>query len=1447
MTQKCIAVLLFIGVLFSIVTAQGINLVLPFDNSVTSEAFQGITYNFDSPGLVDGGTINLDVNGTVFTLADPELTWIAPNLFFTPSLPFADGDVIAHALSVNYDGSDTTVSASFTVDLTGPYMIDRRPGEVGEAFPYTTTDVLEPIFIYITDDWGEINPNTIMVEIKGMVYDITSPGLSFDPAAEYVDPITGDTLIFGLISFYPDLEGTAWDLMDVVNVDLLSADDLPDYGMPSSLQGLPINNWFFLVDAQSPMAVPIEPYFVWDETVYTSCFDQIIVINLWDANGIVPTSILLRVEGVIYDTTAPELTYNGFTGDLVFVPNPPFFNGQHVDVELIEVIDVWDNAFSSMYSLEWTFVVDKSGPYVVDFYPPDEYTTIDPEEHIWFSIFDDFGYVDPLSIFLIIENSNGDRMEYLGIDPFMPEIVWYEGLGVYEFIPEEIGYTYNQGDTIYVTVWDAADIIDYCSPNHLVERVNWQFYVTNGPFFEMDYPQHNTYSACSQQIIHFYLQDPDDIQPNSIILEVEGVPYTAADPELYVVDNEVFFDPSLGALPPYFDGQEVNIVLWAAEDLLGNPLEHSPIEWSYIVDLSGPYPVNPMPPDGGYAKGPYPEISIDIVDEICGDIDNTLTNLRVDGINYSAYGDYPAVELIDYGWGDQMVFHGDLIGVPFEDGQVIEACLMWAYDDPDYQCTIHSNPFVDAPFCWTFTIDGSPPNPSIVEPGYATYSACAFQQIVVQLFDLNDIDLSSILFICQGHLYDIDSPELDYDPGTGNLIFTPSTPFMDGEIVHYSVVQVADVLGNLITDSPLIAYFYVDLTPPAVAYTVPPADGDVAYFLDEIEIALDDASGIDWTTVAVMVIIGADTFNFDAADPQVTWDDGTMYLDTAPFAGLFVGGVEVWVNVVVGDGVGFACPDPNFLDYTFSFFINPGWEVELVFEMYDTTYDTLGVMVIDTLRQVLTMGANLEATAAYDFGIDVEVPAAILPTFVLDGRKLLQDLRNLTDMDPLWEVWTSGNMGVMLWDPATLPNGYSFVINGYLDMREIDRFAFDMDEIIDIGVSMTMIILYEGWNFVSIPVIPFDAAPGAIFPDPDLVFEFTPDGYVSPFAIEPGHAYFVLNPDPDPVYITVPGTPVTNIVIDLITGWNTFGGIYNFGGIDFSTRVENPAGCVYDYLLFGYDAVLRTYTLATAVKAGMGYFVYARVPAPWPLCEMTLDAGFGPLPPIVKKLPEEEIEWTHTITLTSGDNSATLTIGRDDNASAAYDAGIDIGTPPATPNAQLDAYLVDTEIGRLTTDIRGMEDNCWILNVNANDVVTISTDKLELEGQTLTLENNSNIIDLTNGTETELLPGSYMLKLVSASPNVPADYALYQNVPNPFNATTTISYDVPEESRVKLEIHNILGHKVTTLVDGIQTPGTKTITWNGKNDNGDPVHTGVYFYRLETSKTNFVKKMILMK
>jgi uncharacterized Zn ribbon protein len=99
----------------------------------------------------------------------------------------------------------------------------------------------------------------------------------------------------------------------------------------------------------------------------------------------------------------------------------------------------------------------------------------------------------------------------------------------------------------------------------------------------------------------------------------------------------------------------------------------------------------------------------------------------------------------------------------------------------------------------------------------------------------------------------------------------------------------------------------------------------------------------------------------------------------------------------------------------------------------------------------------------------------------------------------------------------------------------------------------------------------------------------------------------------------------------------------------------------------------------------------------------------------------------------------------------------------------------------------------------------------------------------------------------SPKPEIPQSSILHQNYPNPFNARTKLQYQVPEDAYVSLRIYNILGQEVITLVDRRQRAGDYIITWDGRDDGGLDVASGIYFCRLQVGGYAETVKMVILR
>ncbi len=130
--------------------------------------------------------------------------------------------------------------------------------------------------------------------------------------------------------------------------------------------------------------------------------------------------------------------------------------------------------------------------------------------------------------------------------------------------------------------------------------------------------------------------------------------------------------------------------------------------------------------------------------------------------------------------------------------------------------------------------------------------------------------------------------------------------------------------------------------------------------------------------------------------------------------------------------------------------------------------------------------------------------------------------------------------------------------------------------------------------------------------------------------------------------------------------------------------------------------------------------------------------------------------------------------------------------------------------------------------------------------QTIVLDKTSKVVraQVTHfsvyGVVQELTP-------TTVNEHIPASFTLSQNVPNPFNPTTTIAFTLPMSRMAKLSVYNVLGQEVRSLLNGNMVAGNHSVVWNGIDDSGRAVTSGVYFYRLETGSMQVTKKLMLLR
>ena len=151
---------------------------------------------------------------------------------------------------------------------------------------------------------------------------------------------------------------------------------------------------------------------------------------------------------------------------------------------------------------------------------------------------------------------------------------------------------------------------------------------------------------------------------------------------------------------------------------------------------------------------------------------------------------------------------------------------------------------------------------------------------------------------------------------------------------------------------------------------------------------------------------------------------------------------------------------------------------------------------------------------------------------------------------------------------------------------------------------------------------------------------------------------------------------------------------------------------------------------------------------------------------------------------------------------------------------------------------------CTFNTIGANGTSTA----LDLEFSAMTAALTfTNLIPLLSVTSGAVTIGTTRVEEDHTSAGIPATFALWQNHPNPFNPETEIKYDLPREAQVVINIFNIAGQKIATLIDGRVSAGVHAVSWKGTDDLGRSAPSGIYICRMAAEGNIFQKRMALIK
>lgn len=378
------------------------------------------------------------------------------------------------------------------------------------------------------------------------------------------------------------------------------------------------------------------------------------------------------------------------------------------------------------------------------------------------------------------------------------------------------------------------------------------------------------------------------------------------------------------------------------------------------------------------------------------------------------------------------------------------------------------------------------------------------------------------------------------------------------------------------------------------------------------------------------------------------------------------------------------------------------------------------------------------------------------------------------------------------------------------------------------GVNLAVNVA-AGWNMISNPVTTVNDSVRQLFPTSSFPYVFAfagAGGYQQRYIMENGLGYW--GKFPNATTATISGQPISLDTVAVLVGWNMVGSI--------STPVDTPITSIPPGIqTSGWYEFAGGYNEVGTLTPGKGYWVKASSAGSFVLAA-------GPAPEKSRTPAVSVTETMNSLTIVdAAGNAQTLWFGT---------GGQEFEMPPAPPEGVFDVRFETPQGGAI---LKGHEVGAS-MPVSIRSAAAPLTVTWNIRSGAYTLDGGQGLTPLSGEGKLAIsAPVSRLILRSTGGPEIPADYVLMQNYPNPFNPSTTIRFGLPAASRVRVEVYNLLGQRVGTLVNNIvMEAGYQSVEWNGTGADGRLLGSGVYFVRLnaegpEGKSFTDLRKMMLMK
>lgn len=404
--------------------------------------------------------------------------------------------------------------------------------------------------------------------------------------------------------------------------------------------------------------------------------------------------------------------------------------------------------------------------------------------------------------------------------------------------------------------------------------------------------------------------------------------------------------------------------------------------------------------------------------------------------------------------------------------------------------------------------------------------------------------------------------------------------------------------------------------------------------------------------------------------------------------------------------------------------------------------------------------------------------------------------------------------------------------------------------------------LSKGWNMASCPGDPVNNNVASLLENTSVLPEvYTWDAvnleYKLVSTLEFGTGYwFAASSD---AQVVIEYQPRKTLIRPIKMGWNMIGSVS--GNVPVERLTSEPPGAALPFV-YTFNPATWDYDLVTEIKPRSGYWLVTTADA-----TLTIDSSTPGAPGLPNPAKQIKPSWESVIKAqipkTSSDEtiSQELVFGMHPSASEGFDRLLDRPLPPLPITVQtekshkLEMFWAtrDPCFTRLDKSFKGESpQTSWELSVELAEPGELQWEHLPTAYGCM-LNYNGNVIQMERDGNISLPAGRHTLTLVLGSLNtLPSQTRLLTNYPNPSNPETWIPYELSEDADVEINIYTLAGQQVRRLVLGHKPAGfyvekAKAAYWDGKNESGEYVASGVYFYNIKAGDFIKTRKMVISK